>query len=453
MRPPQSTRSNGMPGGMNQSRSNGLALQRKDQYTYEDPDLKQRPTTPVIYDGLKDMKIPNSIKVPAYFPELPSKDDDSVDFERARQQEYDRLKDQTRKEGTDPLLKDLGLPANDPSDQVMKDVKGWDDKLMRDKQKEEQNLQQKRETNNILKDKFMKALSQKYGFGKVQARRRRKMKLFAFFVMLSLWYRVQKNKLGKRQRALQDMESGAKIYTEVARNFMMKAVKNILLNLINEPNQDMNITDLPRSKESTLSRSQQQKLLKLQVRVKGILQNISNVCNPTDFPQPLIKFFAHLTEMGAFIPKTLLTNFELSRVKIDQYGSLDEMSVDKQNMIIAFFLFTKILVTQILLQADLHAGTPPGIVQNANDDGVRQLLMKQNDIEPFFQFSDPMWLGQVGDLFSEIMMKISQMVQKTRQSMKKLGDMQKQQTLNTLTNQHYRANSFTSPQNYNGTRY
>eukprot|EP00347_Sterkiella_histriomuscorum_P020380 403338026 len=367
----------------------------------------------------------------------------------------------------------------------MKDAKGWDDKLMRDKQKEEQNLQQKRETNNLLKERFMKALSSKYGFGKVQARRRRKMKLFAFFVMLSLWYRIQKNKLGKRQRALQDMESGAKIYTEVARNFMMKAVKNILLNLINEPNQDMNITDLPRSKESTLSRSQQQKLLKLQVRVKGILQNISNVCNPTDFPQPLIKFFAHLTEMGAFIPKTLLTNFELSRVKIDQYGSLDEMSVDKQNMIIAFFLFTKILVTQILLQADLHAGVRSDknsnlfknlkvlatfiqeivfdhfssrllqvqIVQNANDDGVRQLLMKQNDIEPFFQFSDPMWLGQVGDLFSEIMMKISQMVQKTRQSMKKLGDMQKQQTLNTLTNQHYRANSFTSPQNYNGTRY
>lgn len=83
----------------------------------------------------------------------------------------------------------------------------------------------------MLKERFKQALMQKYGLAKIPLMRRRKIKLFAFFVMLSLWYRVQRNKLNKRERALQDMESGIKIYSEVARNFIMKTVKNILLNV------------------------------------------------------------------------------------------------------------------------------------------------------------------------------------------------------------------------------
>ena len=44
-------------------------IPRKEEFTYEDPDLKQRPTTPIIFDGIRDMKIPTQLKVPAYFPD------------------------------------------------------------------------------------------------------------------------------------------------------------------------------------------------------------------------------------------------------------------------------------------------------------------------------------------------------------------------------------------------
>lgn len=49
--------------------------------------------------------------------------------------------------------------------------------------------------------------------------------------MMSLWYKVQRDKVAKRQKALQDMENGIKIYTEVGRGFMLKAVKNILISV------------------------------------------------------------------------------------------------------------------------------------------------------------------------------------------------------------------------------
>ncbi len=70
----------------------------------------------------------------------------------------------------------------------------------------------------------------------------------------------------------------------------------------------------------------------------------------------MAKFLYHLTENGAFMPNNFLSNFELSRLEIDEYGSIWNMNTQKQNMIIAFFLLSKILVGKILLQPDLYAG-------------------------------------------------------------------------------------------------
>ena len=71
---------------------------------------------------------------------------------------------------------------------------------------------------------------------------------------------------------------------------------------------------------------------------------------------PLAKFLTHLTDESAFVPHGFLTNFEMSRLTIDTYGSLFQQNQEKEQMIVAFFLFSKILVAQILMQSDIYAG-------------------------------------------------------------------------------------------------
>jgi hypothetical protein len=46
-----------------------LELPRKGAFEHQDPDNKQRPVTPAFYEDMK-VKVPDSITVPAYFPEM-----------------------------------------------------------------------------------------------------------------------------------------------------------------------------------------------------------------------------------------------------------------------------------------------------------------------------------------------------------------------------------------------
>lgn len=101
----------------------------------------------------------------------------------------------------------------------------------RDLNQEALKQEQKRMENRSLKDRFKAALLRKLNLNRPRPLRRRKAKLFSFFVLLSLWHKVQKNKLAKRERQVADMENGVKIYTEVARSFLMKQTKNILINV------------------------------------------------------------------------------------------------------------------------------------------------------------------------------------------------------------------------------
>jgi hypothetical protein len=70
---------------------------------------------------------------------------------------------------------------------------------------------------------------------------------------------------------------------------------------------------------------------------------------PSEFPEPLSKFLAHLTENGTFVPDNLLTHFEMNRVELDNYGAFVNMEYNRENMIVIYFLFTKILIARILL--------------------------------------------------------------------------------------------------------
>jgi len=115
----------------------------------------------------------------------------------------------------------------------------------------------------------------------------------------------------------------------------------------------MNVVNLPPGKSS---KQNQQRIMKFQVRVRGILQGILDQLNPKNFPPPLTKFLASFTEEGSFMPNDFLTDYEISRLELDSYGSLTHMNLQREQMLLGFFLLSKVLVGRVLLQPEKHSG-------------------------------------------------------------------------------------------------
>ena len=55
--------------------------------------------------------------------------------------------------------------------------------------------------------------------------------------------------------------------------------------------------------------------------------------------------------------ENFLTEYEISRLGLDNYGALPtKMTLGKEHMMIGFFLITKILIGLILLQQEVFSG-------------------------------------------------------------------------------------------------
>jgi hypothetical protein len=92
--------------------------------------------------------------------------------------------------------------------------------------------------------------------------------------------------------------------------------------------------------------------MKLQVRVKGMIQGLREMTSIQEMPGPLRTFIDQLISEGAFIPPSYLLGFESSRLDKDGFGSLRDQTPLKQEMLVSFFFITRILVKDILLSAD-----------------------------------------------------------------------------------------------------
>lgn len=92
------------------------------------------------------------------------------------------------------------------------------------------------------------------------------------------------------------------------------------------------------------------KLLKLQVRIRGIIEGLLEFTNEKDMARPLRLFIDRLTSNGCFIPQSYLLGYEKARLNFDQFGSLCNQSDEKKRMIICFFFITRILVSKFLMK-------------------------------------------------------------------------------------------------------
>ena len=107
----------------------------------------------------------------------------------------------------------------------------------------------------------------------------------------------------------------------------------------------MNIVKAGVSKTELNSR-----VLRLQVRVKGILNALIEQSEESIIPEPLLKFLNKLTRNKTYLPDNYLTPFEESRLKFTDDGGLAEMNRDREALLISFFVISRTLVKNMLLK-------------------------------------------------------------------------------------------------------
>lgn len=150
------------------------------------------------------------------------------------------------------------------------------------------------------------------------------------------------------------MKEQVKVYNDVAQSWMIKVMRVALISTVNDPDLDLILNN----KESEIrSQSINTKIIKLQVRINGILEGLENYTNDKEMPGPFRNFINKLVTDKNYIPPDFLTQFEKTRLDFNEYGGLINMNGDKKKMIICFFFIIKIMVKNICLKPG-EAGIP-----------------------------------------------------------------------------------------------
>jgi len=192
----------------------------------------------------------------------------------------------------------------------------------------------------ILEDKKQREKQRR-----VEAPKTRGIKLFRIAGICAIFpFLVQKSIVERRSRikneSIKNMEDSIKIYKEAAKTWAIKAIRSPLLSLINEGEQDLSLT----TKEKLDSSAFQAKILKVQVRVKGVIEGLVSITNDKEMPVPLRLFLNKLVNNGAFFPENYLVSFESSRIELDEFGALIRQTNDRKRLLAGFFLVTRVVV-------------------------------------------------------------------------------------------------------------
>lgn len=134
---------------------------------------------------------------------------------------------------------------------------------------------------------------------------------------LSLFKSTVRNKINLRNQTVNDMNEAIKLYNDVAKGWLMKAIKKPLISILQDPSQSFDITEPGITRELLANR-----LMKLKVRTKGIIQAVCDNTDVKNMPLPLIMFMSSLTKPKNFCPQDFLTLYELNRLPTDAYGAI-----------------------------------------------------------------------------------------------------------------------------------
>ena len=119
--------------------------------------------------------------------------------------------------------------------------------------------------------------------------------------------------MDKRLAVVKDLQEGILLYTEIAKAWLVKAIKQPLISLINDPT--LNLNFLFNLENQTISQPElQSRLMKSKVRLKGVLKGILEHSTEDNIPMPLMSFLASLVKPGQYVPDGFLSNFEIENL-------------------------------------------------------------------------------------------------------------------------------------------
>lgn len=164
---------------------------------------------------------------------------------------------------------------------------------------------------------------------------------------------VMQRKKEAKSKMVKAMEDKIKIYMEGAKSWAMKAIRTPLMSVLGNQELDLNVIGGGQGEQKgKLFDRISPKYLKLQVRIRGILESLREHTSVQAMPAPLRIFIENLISEGSYTPRSYFLDFEKSRIERDNFGALKNQTAEKREMLICFFFITRVIVKGILLKSE-----------------------------------------------------------------------------------------------------
>ena len=119
---------------------------------------------------------------------------------------------------------------------------------------------------------------------------------------------VEKKRQRNKATALEDMTDGIRLYSEVGKSWLVKVIRAPLTSIVIDPELDLDIAT-----SGKVPRNFDAKLLKVKVRIHGILEALWNAEVPRSVRLFLIRFIGEHN----FIPAEYMSQYERVRLQFD----------------------------------------------------------------------------------------------------------------------------------------
>ena len=115
----------------------------------------------------------------------------------------------------------------------------------------------------------------------------------------------ERDEVKKRNLAVKDINKSLQLYGDIAKAWLMKAIKQPLESIILDPRLNLSIFD-----QGADNFELQNRMIKIRGKAKAVMNGIIDYTNQMMMSPPLISFLASLFRRGQFIPDNFLSNFE-----------------------------------------------------------------------------------------------------------------------------------------------
>ena len=186
----------------------------------------------------------------------------------------------------------------------------------------------------------------------IQGIRRLRAVAMAVIFPVYAYATVMKRKKDTKSKMLKAMEAKISIFLEGAKTWALQAIRVPLVSVVGDQELDLNVIEGGREERKGKQFDRlSPKYLKLQVRIRGILEGLREHTSVQAMPAPLRIFIENLISEGSYTPRSYFLDFEKSRIERDSFGALKNQSAEKREMLICFFFITRVIVKGILLKS------------------------------------------------------------------------------------------------------